>query len=59
MEKIWCHKTIRSLDQKQKDEILEVVFDACTENDMCEDMGEIILHYLQRKKLLWEEEIED
>lgn len=59
MEEIWCSKRVESLTEKEKIEIINIVFDACVDNDELCDIGGEIFSILQRKKYLWKEEIED
>jgi hypothetical protein len=59
MDKIWCNKTVKSLTNEEKENILNIVIDACTDNEMFADMGEVIFDYLKKKKVIWEEEVED
>lgn len=59
MDKIWCNKTVKSLTNEEKENVLNIVFNACLEHEMFADMGEEIFDYLKKKKLIWQEEIED
>ena len=59
MEKIWCNKTLQSLNPKQKDEIISMVFDACIENEQLCDIGGDIFKTLSDKKYIWQEELYD
>jgi len=59
MEKIWCNKTVQSLNSKQKDEIINMVFDTCINNDELCDIGGDIFKTLSDKGYIWQEEFYD
>lgn len=59
MEKIWSSKRIKDLTDKEKDNILQKVFDAVVDNEMYEDMGEDISDFLTFNGYVYQVEIED
>lgn len=59
MEEVWCSKLVTSLSEKEKQDIINIVFDACLDNDELCDIGGEIFSSLKNKNYLWKEEIED
>lgn len=59
LEKVWSYKSPNIMTDREKNEILNMVFNAVVENEMCENIGEEIVYYLISKGYVVEEEIED
>lgn len=57
MEKIWSYKSPDRLSDDEKNKIIEKVFDAVVDNEMCEDIGEEIVYYVTSKGYVFQEEI--
>lgn len=59
MDKIWSYKTPNTLTDKEKNLLIENVFRAIVDNEMCEDIGEEIVDFVTGKGYVFQEEIED